>query len=160
MKFKRISTLVVGSCALIAIAGCGTVDTRATVEQLTNARIAVEAAEKAEAKIFSEENLRQAQDALAIAKDAYANQAFERAFDFAKKATIYARVASAQTDFKRSEKKLNDLKAQLEKVRQQTQSLMNSAEVQQTQKKEVLSETKSTTTNAVSQPAPAQGGSQ
>ncbi len=111
---------------LVAMTGCAAMDTRATVEQLTNARVAVESAEKADAKTFANEHLRYAQDALAIANDAYANKAFERAFEFAKKATIYAKVARAQTEYKKSEQKLEDLKAQLEKVQTQNQALMGS----------------------------------
>jgi hypothetical protein len=108
----------------LLLAGCGTLDTRTTVEQLTNARVAVEAAERADAKTFSPENLRHAQDALAIAGDAYTGREFERAFAFAKKATIYARVAKSQTDQKRAEDKLNGARDQLASLRQKTETAM------------------------------------
>ncbi|MCK5242691.1 hypothetical protein KAR34_09585, partial [bacterium] len=65
----------------------------------------------------------------AIAKDAYANEAFERSFDFAKKATIYALVAKARTEQKQAEQKLADLKGQLKKVKAQTKSYMQSTPV-------------------------------
>jgi hypothetical protein len=108
----------------LLLAGCGTLDTRTTVEQLTNARVAVEAAESADAKTFSPENLRHAQDALAIAGDAYTGREFERAFAFAKKATIYARVAKSQTEQKRAEDKLNGAREQLASLRQKTEAAM------------------------------------
>ncbi len=113
---------ILGLCCLLA--GCGTIDTRMTVEQMTNARVAVEAAERVDAKTFSPENLRHAQDALAIANDAYTNREFERAFAFSKKATIYARVAKTQTDQKRAEEKLTGAKDQLNTLRKQTESAM------------------------------------
>ncbi len=119
-NITRITALLV----LLAVIGCAAMDTRATVEQLTNARVAVESAEKADAKTYANEHLRYAQDALAIANDAYANKAFARAFEFAKKATIYAKVARAQTEYKKSEQKLEGLKAQLAKVQAQNQALM------------------------------------
>lgn len=111
------------------LAGCGSLDTRSTVEQLTNARVAVEAAEKADAKTWAPEELRQAQDALAIARDAYANKIFERTFQFAKKATIYARVAKARTEQKTAENKLSSLKEQLTAVESQIQSFSQPAAV-------------------------------
>lgn len=106
----------------MALAGCGSVDTRSTVEQLTNARVAVETAEKADAKTYAPEELRQAQDALAIALDAYANKVFERTFQFAKKATIYARVAKAKTEQKAAENKLNEVKDKLAQVESRIQT--------------------------------------
>ena len=115
---------VFGLCLLLA--GCGTLDTRTTVEQLTNARVAVEAAEQADAKNFSPDNLRHAQDALAIASDAYSGREFERAFTFAKKATIYARVAKSQTEQKRAEEKLSGAQEQLNSLRQKTEAAMAS----------------------------------
>lgn len=115
--------------AVAVLAGCGSLDTRPTVEQLTNARVAVEAAEKADAKTHSPEELRQAQDALAIARDAYANKIFDRTFQFAKKATIYARVAKARTDQKTAENKLGSLKTQLAAVEAQIQSFSQPAGV-------------------------------
>ncbi len=111
---------------VLLLAGCGTLDTRMTVEQMTNARVAVEAAERADAKTFSPDSLRHAQDSLAIANDAYSNREFERAFTFSKKATIYARVAKTQTDQKRSEEKLNGARGQLTALRKQTESAMQS----------------------------------
>lgn len=114
------------ACCFI-ILGCGTVDTRSTVEQLTNARVAVEAAEKMDAKTYAPGEMRHAQDALAIARDAYANEAFERSFNFSKEATIYALVASARTEQKKSRKKLTDLKGQLDKVKARIETYMNSS---------------------------------
>jgi hypothetical protein len=108
----------------LLLAGCASLDTRTTVEQLTNARVAVEAAERADAKTFSPDNLRHAQDALAIAGDAYTGREFERAFAFAKKATIYARVAKSQTDQKRAEEKLNSAREQLNTLRLKTEAAM------------------------------------
>jgi hypothetical protein len=111
--------------ALIVIsAGCGTVETQMTVEQLTNARVAVEAAERADAKKLSSENLRHAQDALAIANDAYAGKEVERAFAFAKRATIYARVAKAQSEQKQAEDKFLASQTQLEALRKQSEAEM------------------------------------
>ncbi len=106
--------------------GCATLDTRLTGEQLTQARSAVEAAEKADAKTFSPEHLRQAQDALAIAHDAYSHQEFQRAFEFAKKASIYARLALAQTEQKRAEDRLRLAQQQLEAARQQAEAAARS----------------------------------
>jgi len=114
---------VLGLCLILT--GCGSLDTRTTVEQLTNARVAVEAAERADAKTFSPDNLRHAQDALAIAGDAYTGREFDRAFAFAKKATIYARVAKSQTDQKRAEEKLNGAREQLNNLRLKTESAMS-----------------------------------
>jgi hypothetical protein len=96
------------------------------VEQLTNARVAVEAAERVDAKTFSPENLRHAQDALAIAGDAYTGREFDRSFAFAKKATIYARVAKSQTEQKLAEEKLNGAREQLSSLQQKTQAAMAS----------------------------------
>jgi hypothetical protein len=121
-------TMTVVGCLLI-LAGCASVDTRMTVEQLTNARVAVEAAEKDDAKIYAEDSLRRAQDALAIAKDAYNNQAFSRAFDFSKKATLYARIAKARTEQKKAEQRLAGLKEQLAKTKSQTDASMTSTEI-------------------------------
>ncbi|MBN1595379.1 DUF4398 domain-containing protein [candidate division FCPU426 bacterium] len=118
---------------LIILSGCGSIDTRSTVEQLTNARVAVETAEKMGAENHAPDDLRHAQDALAIAKDAYANQAFERAFEFAKKATIYARVAQARTEQGQAEKKVNELKEQLEKVKRDTEGYVQSDNVSLTE---------------------------
>jgi hypothetical protein len=95
------------------LAGCSAVDTRPTVEQLDNARVAVEAAEKADAKSHAPEEWRQSQDALMIARDAYANKVYDRALPFAKKATIYARVAKAKAEQKAAENRLNGAKEQL-----------------------------------------------
>ena len=113
-----------GLCLLLA--GCAAMDTRTTVEQLTNARVAVEAAERADAKTYSPDNLRHAQDALAIAGDAYTGREFERSFIFAKKATIYARVAKSQTDQKLTEEKLTASREQLSNLRQKTEAAMAS----------------------------------
>lgn len=113
---------LLGLCLMPA--GCGSMDTRTTVEQLTNARVAVEAAERADAKNFSADNLRHAQDALAIAGDAYTGREFDRAFTFAKKATIYARVAKSQTEQKLAEEKLKSSREQLSRMQQQTAAAM------------------------------------
>jgi hypothetical protein len=113
---------ILGLCLLGA--GCGSIDTRLTVEQMTNARVAVEAAESADAKTFSPDNLRHAQDALAIANDAYSNREFERAFSFSKKATMYARVAKSQTDQKRAETRLEGARDQLTALRKQAEEAM------------------------------------
>jgi|GEM_PF-6238278 len=120
MLMRRILLL----SAVLAAAGCAAMDTRQVVEQLTNARIAVEAAEKDDAKHYAEDVLRRAQDALAIAKDAYANKIFPRAFDFAKKATLYARVAKARTEQKKAEQRLAGLREQLAKTKAQTEACM------------------------------------
>jgi len=127
MGMRKVGWISVIMGVFFLVSACGSIDTRATVEQLTNARVAVEAAEKMEAKTFAPTELRHAQDALAIAKDAYANEAFTRAFDFAKKATIYALVAKARTEQKKAEKKLAVLKDQLEKVKAQTEAYMTSS---------------------------------
>ncbi len=112
---------------LLLAGGCGTVDTRLTVEQMTNARVAVESASKAGAKTHAPDTLRQAQDALAIASDAYANQAFDRAFDFGKKAITYALVAQARSEQKTAEQKLADIRAQSVQVQAQIKSYMQPA---------------------------------
>ncbi|MCD4813579.1 DUF4398 domain-containing protein [bacterium] len=126
MKKRFYFFAAVGMISILST-GCGTVDTRSTVEQMTNARVAVETAEKMDAKAYASQDLRHAQDALAIARDAYANQAFERAFDFSKKATIYALVAKAKTEQKKSEEKLVEVKQQLAKVRALTETYMKPA---------------------------------
>lgn len=119
-RFLVILSIVVA----VISTGCGAIDTRVTVEQITNARIAVELAEKSEAATYANNELRQAQDALAISNDAYANQSFERAFEFAKKATIYAKVAKAVSDYEKSANKLKQLKAELASLEKQTSALM------------------------------------
>jgi hypothetical protein len=119
---RRFFGLVSAGLALFLAAGCGSVDTRKTVEQLTNARVAVEAAANLEDKAHPSDDLRHAQDALAIAQDAYANKAFERAFGFAKKATLYALVAKALTDQRLAEQKLAQVKEQLNGVMAQINS--------------------------------------
>lgn len=119
-KWMLMIVLVFGG--VWGAAGCGTVETRMTVEQLTHARVAVEAAERVDAKKLSPESLRHAQDALAIANDAYANQEIERAFSFAKRATIYARVAKAQSEQKQDEEKYLTSKNQLEALRKQIEA--------------------------------------
>ncbi|MEW6516413.1 MAG: DUF4398 domain-containing protein [candidate division FCPU426 bacterium] len=118
---RKKSWMAAGGAMVLAgwVAGCGSVDTRSTVEQLTNARVAVETAEQAGAATYAAEDLRQAQDAKAIALDAYANKDFERTFQFAKKATIYARVAQAKTEQKAAEAKLNAVKEQVAAVESQ-----------------------------------------
>jgi len=124
-QWKYRNGLLAG--VLLLAAGCGTVETRMTVEQLTNARIAVEAAERAGAKDLSPENLRHAQDALAIANDAYAGKEFERSFSFAKKATIYARVAKSQSEQKNAEELLQSAQKELEVLRAQIDAEMAAA---------------------------------
>lgn len=116
--------LGIGMAAAAALAGCGTVETRFSVEQLTSARVAVESAEKADAKNLASEPLRHAQDALAIARDAYANQEYDRAFTFAKKATLYARVARSQSEQKQAETRFLAARSQLEQLRRQTETEM------------------------------------
>ncbi len=114
--------LGIGLAAALVLAGCGTVETRFTVEQLTNARVAVEAAEKVDAKNLSPEPLRRAQDALAIAGDAYTNGEYERAFAFAKKATLYARVASSQSQQEQAEGRVLAARSRLEQLQRQTEA--------------------------------------
>lgn len=116
--------VMLGLFLWLGITACGSIDTRLTVEQLTNARIAVESAEKVDAMNYAGQDMRQAQDAMAIANDAYANQSFERAFEFAKKATIFAKVAKAKTEYMKSDKKRQQLKDELEKVNEQIKTLM------------------------------------
>jgi hypothetical protein len=116
--------LGIGSMAAVVLVGCGTMETHTTVEQVTNARVAVAAAENADAKHLSPESLRRAQDALAIAGDAYTNREYERAFSFAKQATLYARVARAQSETKQAEDRTQAAKAQYEDLRRQTEAAM------------------------------------
>ncbi len=86
-------------------AGCGTAVARPGVEVIEQARAAVAAAEQADAKYFSPDNLKHAQDALAIANDAQNGGETDRAAQFAQKALRYARVAQAEAGQKRAEDK-------------------------------------------------------
>lgn len=100
--------LALGGC-LWLLAGCAGVDHRAVTEQLNQAQDAVAAAENNNAKIFSPENLKHAQDALVIAQDAMHSQAWEQAWTFARKSWLYARLAHGQAGQKLAEERLQTL---------------------------------------------------
>lgn len=110
----RVGILLIGLAGVgIFMAGCGTLNMRSADKQLTNACLALQAAEAAGARAMAEVELRQARDMLAIAKEASVGRNFKRAWEFAEKALIHAKLAQARSEQKHAEEKLAELKEEI-----------------------------------------------
>jgi len=111
----QVRLLLIGLAGTgIFMAGCGTLNMRLSNEQLTNTRLVWQAAEAAGAKTMAAVEYRHAQDTLAIAEKAYAGRNFKLALKFAKKALLYAQLAQTRSEQKSAEKKLAELKEEIE----------------------------------------------
>lgn len=118
----RVRILLVGIAGVgVFMAGCGTLNMCSINEQLTNAHLALQAAETAGAKTMALVELQHAQDTLAIAKEAYTGRNFKRVLEFAKKSLLHAKLAQARSEQKYAEKKLAELKEEI-KSREDTSS--------------------------------------
>jgi hypothetical protein len=120
---KTVLYVILGLSA-IQFCACSSIPPQARSEDLTRARSSVEAAERADAKQLAPEALRRAQDALAIAADAYTRQEWDRTARFARQAELYALMAVTQTEERRLGEELALVRQQLEDLHQQVRVAM------------------------------------
>lgn len=95
-------------------------------QEFTDAKVAVEAAQKAKAEKYAPEALKQAQDLMIMAGNAQSSQDFVKFSLASRLARAYARLAKAIAELKIEEEKLTATREELQKAKEEVERLKKS----------------------------------